>query len=82
MTGLYVYDRNILEFLKRIKPSKRNELEISSLNNILLKNGYINYIKIGRAVTWFDLGGFENIYQCSEFVRLIEKRQGQKISDI
>lgn len=82
VTGLYVYDRNVFEFLKRIKPSKRNELEISSLNNILLKNGYINYIKIGRAVTWFDLGSFENIYQCSEFVRLIEKRQGQKISDI
>lgn len=82
VTGLYVYDQNVLKFLKRIKPSKRNELEISSLNNFLLKNGHINYIKIGRAVTWFDLGSFENIYQCSEFVRLIEKRQGQKISDI
>ena len=44
--------------------------------------GIIDYVKIGRAVTWFDLGSFENIYQCSEFVRLIEKRQGQKISDI
>jgi glucose-1-phosphate thymidylyltransferase len=82
VTGLYVYDNNIFKFIKKIKPSTRNELEISTVNNILLKNGYIDYVKIGRAVTWFDLGSFENIYQCSEFVRLIEKRQGQKISDI
>jgi len=82
VTGLYVYDKNILKFIKNIKPSKRNELEITSVNNMLLKKGYLNYQRIGRATTWFDLGSFENIYQCSEFVRLIEKRQGLKIADI
>jgi len=82
VTGLYIYDQNVFNFIKRIKPSKRNELEISSINNILLKNGYLNHLRIGRAVTWFDLGSFENIYQCSEFIRIIESRQGQKISNI
>ena len=82
VTGLYVYDQNILDFVKKIKPSQRGELEITTVNNILLKSGYLNYLKIGRGVTWFDLGSFENIFQCSEFVRLIEMRQGQKISDI
>ena len=82
VTGLYVYDQNILDFVKKIKPSQRGELEITTVNNILLKSGYLNYLKIGRGVTWFDLGSFENIFQCSEFVRLIEIRQGQKISDI
>ena len=68
--------------IKNLKSSKRNELEITSVNNILLKKGYLNFQRIGRATTWFDLGSFENIYQCSEFVRLIEKRQGLKIADI
>lgn len=82
VTGLYVYDKNVLNFIKNLKSSKRNELEITSVNNILLKKGYLNFQRIGRATTWFDLGSFENIYQCSEFVRLIEKRQGLKIADI
>jgi glucose-1-phosphate thymidylyltransferase len=82
VTGLYVYDENILKFIKKIKTSKRKELEISTVNNILLKKGYLNYIKIGRGITWFDLGSFESIYECSEFVRLIEIRQGHKISNL
>ena len=53
VTGLYVYDNNIFKFIKKIKPSKRNELEISTVNNILLKNNYIDYIKI-------DVDGFES----------------------
>ena len=82
VTGLYIYNKNIIKFLKKIKPSKRNELEITSVNNTLLNKGLLNYQRIGRGTTWFDLGSFENIYQCSEFVRLIEKRQGLKIADI
>jgi glucose-1-phosphate thymidylyltransferase len=82
VTGLYIYHKNVLKFINSVKPSKRKELEITSINNILLKKGYLDYVRIGRATTWFDLGSFENIYQCAEFVRLIEKRQGQKISDI
>jgi glucose-1-phosphate thymidylyltransferase len=82
VTGLYVYHKNVLKFLSTIRPSKRREFEITSINNMLLKKNYLDYVRIGRATTWFDLGSFENIHQCAEFVRLIEKRQGQRISDI
>jgi glucose-1-phosphate thymidylyltransferase len=82
VTGLYVYNKNIFKFINKIKKSKRNELEISTVNNILLKKNHLNHVKIGRGITWFDLANFESIYECSEFVRLVEKRQGQKISDI
>ncbi len=82
ITGLYVYNKNIFNLLKKIKPSKRNELEISSLNKLLLKKNHLNYVRIGKGTSWFDLGGYENIFQCSELIRLIEKRQGIKISNI
>lgn len=82
ITGLYVYNKNIFNLLKKIRPSKRNELEISSLNKILLKKNLLNYAKIGKGTSWFDLGSYENIFQCSELIRLIENRQGIKISNI
>ena len=52
------------------------------MNKILLKNNKLDYINLGQGITWFDLGSFENIYSCSEFIRILEKRQGLKISDI
>lgn len=82
VTGLYIYNKNVLKVLNQIKLSKRNELEITSVNNALLKNNYLNYIKIGRGTTWFDLGSYENIYLCSEFVQILEKRQGLKVCDL
>ncbi len=82
ITGLYVYHEDALKLLKRLKPSKRGELEITSLNKILLKQKKLDYVLNGRGTTWFDLGTYENIFQCSEFVKLIEKRQGTKVSDI
>ena len=82
ITGLYVYNKNIFDLLKKIKPSKRNELEISSLNKLLLKKNRLDHIKIGKGTSWFDLGSYENIFQCSELIRLIENRQGIKISNI
>ena len=82
ITGLYVYNKNIFNFLETIKPSKRNELEISSLNKLLLKKKFLDYARIGKGTSWFDLGSYENIFQCSELIRLIENRQGIKISNI
>lgn len=82
VTGLYVYNKNVLNLIKKIKPSKRNELEITSLNNLLLKKKLLDFSKIGRGTTWFDLGNHENIFQCSELIRLIENRQGIRVSDI
>ena len=70
ITGLYVYNKNIFNFLETIKPSKRNELEISSLNKLLLKK-FLDYARIGKGTSWFDLGSYENIFQFSELIRLI-----------
>lgn len=82
VTGLYIYHQNVLKIINDIKPSKRNELEITSVNNHLLKIKQLNCVDIGRGTVWFDLGTFENIYLCSEYVRLMEQRQGLKISNI
>jgi len=82
VTGLYIYHRSVLNLVNSIKPSKRNELEITSLNNKLLQNKLLKYVNIGRGTTWYDLGSYENMLMCSEFVRMMEIRQGIKICDI
>lgn len=82
VTGLYLYNSNVIDVLNQVKPSKRGELEITSVNNALLKKRRLNYINIGRGTTWFDLGNYENIHDCSEYVRILEKRQGLKVCDI
>lgn len=82
VTGLYLYHKNILEFLSQIKLSRRKEFEITSLNNILLKNNLLNFTNIGRGTAWFDLGTYENIYHCSEYIQVLEKRQGLKICQL
>jgi len=82
VTGLYLYNKNVINVLDNIKLSKRNELEITSVNNILLKKNSLSYINIGRGTTWFDLGDYDRIYNCSEFIKILEHRQGVKISDL
>ena len=82
VTGLYIYNKNVLKVINKVKPSRRNELEITSVNNALLNYNHLNYVDIGRGTTWFDLGSYENIYQCSEFIQILEKRQGLKVCDL
>ena len=82
VTGLYIYTKKVLNLLKKIKQSKRNELEISSVNNILLNKKELDNINIGRGITWFDLGEYQNIFNCAEFIQLVEKRQGSKVCDL
>ena len=82
VTGLYIYDKNVLKVINKVKRSHRNEMEITSVNNALLNHNYLNYVDIGRGTTWFDLGSYENIYQCAEFVQILEKRQGLKVCDL
>ena len=82
ITGLYVYNTEILNLQKKLKRSNRNELEISSLNKLILKEKKLDYIKIGKGTSWFDMGTYENIFQCAELIRLIENRQGIKISNL
>lgn len=82
VTGLYFYDKNVTKFVSKIKPSKRKELEITDINNIYLKKGLMCVERLGRGFTWFDTGTPENIFEASNFVSSIEKRQGLKIGCI
>ncbi|MFN4013675.1 MAG: sugar phosphate nucleotidyltransferase, partial [Aquificaceae bacterium] len=63
-----------------IKPSHRGELEITDLNKLYLEMGKLRVVKLGRGYTWIDAGTFDSLHQASEFVRVIEKRQGYKIA--
>jgi glucose-1-phosphate thymidylyltransferase len=82
VTGLYIFPKDVIHKVKKVKRSARGELEITSLNNIYLKEKRLNYSILGRGITWFDMGTYENMFQCAEFVRLIDRKQAFKISDI
>ena len=80
ITGLYFYPSGVSKMAKLIKPSKRGELEITSLNDMYLKNNSLKGIVLGRGFAWLDTGTMDSLIEASEFVRMIEKRQGVKIS--
>ena len=77
--GLYFYPKGVVELAKKVKPSKRGELEITSLNQMYLKNNHLDVIQFGRGLTWLDTGTHESLADASEFVKMIEKHQGVKI---
>lgn len=82
VTGLYFYDNNVCRYAKSLKPSKRGELEITDLNRIYLEQGNINVVTLGRGFAWLDTGTIDSLSDASEFVKVIETRQGIKISAI
>lgn len=80
--GLYFYDNNVVEIAKKINPSKRGEIEITSINNEYLKNNKLYVKTMGRGMTWLDTGSPDGMLQASEFVKTIQERQGFYISSL
>ena len=82
VTGLYYFDKKVIEYSKKLKPSKRKELEIVDLLNIYKKKNRLKADFIGRGGAWLDTGTLDDFYKTSAFVEVIENRQGLKIACI
>ena len=80
VTGLYFYDKKVCERAKSLKPSARGELEITDLNRLYLEEDKLNVITLGRGYAWLDTGTMDSLAQATEFVRVVESREGIQIA--
>lgn len=80
ITGLYFYDKRVVELAKQVKPSLRGELEITTLNDLYLQDGSLDVQLLGRGYAWLDTGTMDSLLDASNFVQMVEKRQSVQIS--
>lgn len=78
--GLYFYDNTVVEKAKKVKPSKRGELEITTLNEMYLKENNLNVVSLGRGMAWLDTGTHDALLEASNFVKTIQSRQGVMVA--
>jgi glucose-1-phosphate thymidylyltransferase len=78
--GIYFYDEHVVELAKELKPSARGEYEITDLNNLYVRDGKLTVERLGRGYAWLDAGTYDSLLEAAEFVRVLQRRQGQLIA--